>query len=249
MDLWVVAAAAGAGYLAKYWNKISRDGDSSYHLSSEGSYFENPESPNCPLSFLKQVRRGELGKDVSRRASDGKSSDVNSSDAPLSPYDDNFKDIDDGNEQSSDTGNHGFFLPDSSAKVVPGHKTFLRSKHFSGNISRPLNSLESCFIAQLYKEHAKMEEYVFSPLSSPSTTTRSFLVSNGSRIINRENDNSFNASFGSKEYKLHKEAAQANDEIVFGVPSLPKSRRSSSSNDVFSGKVIHTRYDFSAFYV
>ncbi|KAJ1375271.1 Valyl-tRNA synthetase [Sesbania bispinosa] len=65
MDLWVVVAATGAGYLAKYWNKISRDGDSSYHLSSEGSYFENPESPSCPLSFLKQAQRGELGKDVS----------------------------------------------------------------------------------------------------------------------------------------------------------------------------------------
>lgn len=295
MDLWVVAAAAGAGYLAKYWNKISKDGDSSYRLSSEDSNFENPESSSCPFSLLKQARKGELGKDVSldRRASKGKSSDVDLPDdlvtgevasnirhfqnysnsdvlsisnlvVPLSQSDGNFKNFEDGIEQSSNIGgNHGFFVPDSSAKVVPvhnssGHKTFLRTRNLSGHISKPLNSLESCFMAQLYKEHAKIEEYVFSPLSSPSTTTRSLLVSNGSQIINQANDIPLSASFGIKEYKLHKDASQVRDENVFGIPSLPKlrtsneakkmklnaftgrSRRLSSSGDLFSGKLIHT---------
>ncbi|XP_061354963.1 uncharacterized protein LOC133299503 isoform X2 [Gastrolobium bilobum] len=305
MDLWVVAAAAGAGYVAKYWNRISKVGDSSHHLSSEDSYFENPESPRCPFPFLKEAGRGKSGKDVSldKRASDGKSSDVNSMDGLLSGEvassrgldsektrhfrnynkndvlsisnlgvsvspNDNLKNVEDGMEQSSGiVGNHGFFLPDSSIAEFPihnscGHKTFLRKKHLTGHISRPLNSLESCFMAQLYKEHAEMEECVFSFLSSPSTSTRSFHVSNGSQIINRANESLFGASIGSKEYELHREPCQEKDENVFGVPSLPnirsfndakkkkfnavigQSQRLSFSNVVFSGKHIHAQYAF-----
>ncbi|KHN17825.1 uncharacterized protein LOC114416622 [Glycine soja] len=298
MDLWVVAAAAGAGYLAKYWNRISKNGDGSCHMALEDSCFENPGPPSCSSPFTKQARRDEFGNDFcyDGRALEGKSSDLNTMDGlltgevastrgidgeklrhfrnynkhdvlslsnlamPLSPYDD----VDDGNEQSSGfVGDHGFLFPDSSAEVVPinnssGHKTFLKMKHLSGRANRPLSSLESCFMAQLYKEHAETEEYVFSSLSSPSTATRSFLVSNGSQIINRANNNLFSVPIGSKEYKLQKEAGQVKDENVFGVSSLPKiisvndtketfnavigrSRRLSSSDNVSSGKIIRTQ--------
>jgi len=179
---------------------------------------------------------------------------------PLSPYDDNFKDGEGGNEQNTSSfGNHGFFRPEFSAKVIPihnsfGHKSFLSTKRFPKHVSRPLNSLESCFMAQLYKEHAKMEEYVFSPLSSPSTT-RLFRVSNGSRILNRENCSLISALTGSKEHKLHKAGREKDKNVVGGVPCLPKigslndtkkmkldavdgrSRRSSFSDDLFSGKL------------
>ncbi|XP_038878731.1 uncharacterized protein LOC120070906 [Benincasa hispida] len=37
MDLWVVATAAGAGYLAKYWQKLLRDGSNSSQMSSRNS--------------------------------------------------------------------------------------------------------------------------------------------------------------------------------------------------------------------
>jgi hypothetical protein len=180
---------------------------------------------------------------------------------PLSPYDDNFMDGEDGNERNTDIfGNQGFFLPDYSSKVVPihnsyGNKTFLSTKRFPEHVKRPLNSLESCFMAQLYKEHAKMEEYVFSPLSSQSTATRSFHVSNGSRILNRESETLISALTGSKEHKLHKAGQEKDKNVVRGVPSLSKtgslndtkkmkpdgvngrSRRSSFSDDVFSGKL------------
>ncbi|GAU12722.1 hypothetical protein TSUD_122140 [Trifolium subterraneum] len=178
---------------------------------------------------------------------------------PLSSYDVNFKDGEDGNERNTDIfGNQGFFLPDYSSKVATihnpfGHKTFLSTKRFPEHVKRPLNSLESCFMAQLYKEHAKMEEYVFSPLSSQSTATRSFHVSNGSRILNRESDTLISALTGSN--KLHKAGQEKDKNVVRGVPSLLKtgslndtkkmkpdvvngrSRRSSFSDDVFSGKL------------
>ncbi|RDX74903.1 hypothetical protein CR513_45282, partial [Mucuna pruriens] len=271
MDLWVVAAAAGAGCLAKYWNRISNNGDGSLCAASEGLCFENPGSPISPFP------RDGLGKDV---CSDGRAADLNSQDGllagevgsnrglcsekmwhlrsynkhdvlsisnlamSLSPYDDKFKDVGDGNEQSSGiVGDHGFLLPDSSVEAVPihnssGHKTFLRMKHLSGRVNRPLSSLESCFMAQLYKERVETEEYVFSSHSSPSTATRSFLVSNGSQIINRVNHNLFSASIASKEYKLQKEAGQVMDENVFGVPSIPKIEPANDAEKMIFNAVI-----------
>ncbi|XP_027338414.1 uncharacterized protein LOC113852391 [Abrus precatorius] len=285
MDLWVVAAAAGAGCLAKYWNRNSKSGNSTCLSALENSCFENPESPSSPFPFSKQARRDVY--------SDVKSSDLNTPGTlltgevasnkglnseqirhfrnynkldvlsilnlavSLAPYDDKFKDVKDGHMPGSSdiVGNCGFFLPDSSVEVVPirnssGHKTFLKTKRLSGRVSRRLSSLESCCMAQLYKEHAETE-YVFSSFSSPSTTTRSFLVSNGSQIINRPNNNLFSASFGSKEHKLHKEASQVKDENVFGVPSLQMKfnaviggrRRLSSSDDALSEKLFHTQCD------
>ncbi|CAJ1975414.1 unnamed protein product [Sphenostylis stenocarpa] len=276
MDLWVVAAAAGAGYLAKYWNKVGKHGDSSGHVPSEDSCFQNPVSPSFTSPFVKQARRDDLDKGV---CSDGRTSDLNTQDGlvtrevasargfeseklqqfwnynehdilslsnlamPLSPYDDNFKGVDDGNGQSSSiVGDHGFLIPDSSAEVIPinnssGQKNLLRMKHLSGRVPRPLNSLESCFMAQLYKEHAETEEYVFGSIASQSTTTRSFLVSNGSQIINRENNSLFSALIGSKEYKLQKEAGRVKDENVFGVPSLPKIRSINDAKENFNAVI------------
>jgi len=289
MDLWVVAAAAGAGYLAKYWNTVAKHGDRSCHVSSEDSCFENPVTPSCPSPFAKQARRDDLGKDV---CSDGRASDglltrevassrgfngekmqqfwnysqhdvlsLSNLAIPLSPYDDNFKAVDDANGESCIVGDHGLLIPDSSAEVIPinnssGHKTLLRMKPLSGRVTRPLRSIESCLMAQLYKERAETEEYVFGSLASQSTTTRSFVVSNGSQIMNRENNSPFSASFGSKEYKL--QAGRVKDENVFGVPSLPKirsvndakekfnavsgrSRRLSSPDNVSSGSLAHTQ--------
>ncbi|XP_019438888.1 PREDICTED: uncharacterized protein LOC109344573 isoform X2 [Lupinus angustifolius] len=224
MDLWVVAAAVGAGYLTKYWKRISKISGSSSHLYSEDSNIENPDSPRHPFR-----RRDKFTKDVV--SSDRRAADVNScfricnesdvlcvSKLPVSfSANENFNDIEDGTQQSSNvSANCAFQLPESVAGEIgsihnpPGNKNSLRSKHLYGNISRPLNSLESCLMAQLCTEHAKMEEYVFSPYpsSSSSVATRSFLVTDGNRIISRENDDaSFSALAASEEYR---------------APSLPK---------------------------
>ncbi|CAK8565186.1 unnamed protein product [Lathyrus sativus] len=269
-DFLRVAVAVGAGCLAKYWNnRSSENGDGSYRLSSEDLKFENVESSSYCLPFVKHMQRQEMGKDVSldRRGLDEKSSDLSSLDGfstgdmlsnrrynesdllsisnlamPLSPYGyyDSFKHGEDGNERKSDTfGNHGFFLSEFSTNVVPiqnsfGHKTCVSTKRFPKHVSRPLNSLESCF----------MEEYVFSPLSLSCKATRSFRVSNGSRIFNRGNDTFINSSTASKEHKLHK-AGRAKDKDDTKKMKLDaiigRNRRSSFSEDVLNGK--NTRYD------
>ncbi|XP_020227621.1 uncharacterized protein LOC109808866 [Cajanus cajan] len=244
MDLWVVAAVAGAGCLAKYLNKLSKNGDNLSHLSSEDSSFENPEAPTHPLCT--QAGRDSLDRRVSDVNSQGgvfaielastKGIDsekvrpfrsCNESDV-LSVS--NFTDIGYGNEQSSTVGgNCGFLLPDfgdlSAGKL--GHNAFgnqisHRTKHLYGHISKPSNSLESCLMAQLCKVHGKMKESV----SLSSTATRSFIVSDGSQMISRTNDgDSFDELAGSEECRLHREASKVKDEsVLFGVPSLPNIR-------------------------
>ncbi|RYQ85678.1 hypothetical protein Ahy_B10g105263 [Arachis hypogaea] len=294
MDFWFVAAAAGAGYLAKYWNSISKNGNDLCRLLSEDSYLKNPESQTCTFPFAKLARRDRFGKDVfmDRRATDVNSLDqffttevasdrgldgeklncdrnllsISNLHVLFSPNG-HFKDVEDGNEETLNFGeNHGFLPPDSSAEGVgvPNafrNKTSLRAKLLSGKIARPLNSIESCFMAQLYKEHEEMEKYVVCSPSSPYRYTRPFLVSDGSRIISRGNDISFSPSIGSKEYKLHEEACQVKDENVYGVPSLQevgslddakkikfnaageRNQRLSSSNNAFREKYIHTQHD------
>ncbi|CAJ1944191.1 unnamed protein product [Sphenostylis stenocarpa] len=272
MDLWVVAAVAGAGCLAKYLNKISKDGDGSSPLSVEDSYFENSESSIHPLCT-------QAGRDsLDRRAA----SDVTSQDSLLASDEglesekvcffgncnesdvlsvSNFNGY--GNEQNSNVGGNCGFLPTdlSAGKLAHNpheNRTPHRTKHLYGHISRPSTSLESCLMAQLCKEHVTKEESVF----SPSMATRSFLVSDGNQIISRANsDDSFSGLTGSGEYRLHREANKVKDKsVLFGVPSLPKTgssneakrmkfnagnernKRLSPTSNVFSGKQIRTQH-------
>lgn len=62
MDLWVVATAAGAGYLAKYWQKLLRDGNSSSQMSSRNSSFEESGSPDQP--FHRTAQRKKASGDI-----------------------------------------------------------------------------------------------------------------------------------------------------------------------------------------
>ncbi|KAK7388870.1 hypothetical protein VNO78_23697 [Psophocarpus tetragonolobus] len=276
MDFLVVAAVAGAGCLAKYLNKISKNADNSSLLSFEDSNFENAESPTHP--FCTQAGRDNL---------DRRSSDVNSQvdlltnelasnkgleSGKVRPFRNfsesyalsvlNFNDIGYENEQSSNVGgNCGFLLHDFSAGKLgldpSENKASLRTnKHLYGHISKPSNSLESCLMAQLCKEHGKMEESV----SSSSMATTSFLTSDGNQMMSRSNDDdSFSGLTGSGEYRLHSKVKDKS--VLFGVPCLPKigssndaqkmkfnagngqTKRLSPTSSVFSGKHINTKHD------
>ncbi|XP_054805314.1 uncharacterized protein LOC129308272 [Prosopis cineraria] len=296
MDLWVVAAATGAGYLAKYWKRISKNSDGTFQLSlsSEDSKVENSESLSCP--FARQAWNDGLGKVFSsniylldgpmagemastairgldneeirgfRTYSKSSVLSLSNLSLPISPNE-NYKDIENVNEQSSNiASNYGFHFSDSSAEVgskyySAGRKISLRTKHLLGHFIRPVSSLDSCLLAQLLKEHAKLEEYVFSSHISPSTATRSFFVSDGNQIVSGKSIDSSNALIQSEDCKLHEKDFHEKDENVFGIPSLPKigssedpnkvkfkvgkgrSGRLSSSNNVFSRKHMHSQHD------
>ncbi|WVZ13063.1 hypothetical protein V8G54_017593 [Vigna mungo] len=274
MDSWVVAAIAGAGCLARYLNKLSKNVDGSSPLSLEDSYFVNDVSPIQP--FCTQEGRDSLY----RRASDVDSEDCllasdegleservrlfkNCSESDVLSLS-NFNDY--GNEQGSNVvGNCGFLPYDLSAGKLGhnphGNRISHRTKRLYGHISRPSNSLESCLMAQICEEQVKLEESVF----LPSVATRPFLVGDGNQVIRRANDvDSFSGITGSEEYRLYRKGNKVKDKsVLFGVPSLSKigssndskkmkinagngrSVRLSPTSNVLSGKHIHTQHDAS----
>ncbi|KAK9278863.1 hypothetical protein L1049_028442 [Liquidambar formosana] len=271
MDMWLVAAAAGAGYVAKHWQNLLKDRDSLSELSSGGSTFEKPESPpsiqqlnnkSCPSHSLAQ--RKKQGGDVSterEEVSDTKFSEMSRSDGASVPEvactsgfdgenlinlgnneDCNLLSISSlppgllRNENLQENGDQSRVNDDSSGDLLPEPSTgelgsfhgsswkrsSLRSKLSCGNIVKPLSSLESCLMAQLYKEHVEMEEYILSSLPSPSAPTmRPLLVTDGSQIISRASGDCFSAQIGMKEKKLHREPYSNEKEAVLGVPLLP----------------------------
>lgn len=247
MDLWIVAAVAGAGCLAKYFSRFSKNDDSSSHLSSEDSSFKHIESTRH--SFCKKAWKDSLDSEEVRCFRNCNDFDV------LSVSDFNY--VEDGNQQGSNIGgNCGFLLSDLSAEEIlgyvhkhSGNETFIRARDLYGHISRPLNSLESCVMAQLCEENAKMEERVI----PSSAATRSFCAIDGSQVTSRTNDgdDSFSVLTGSERFKLHREAGQVKDEneLFRSIDDAKKmkfntgndrSGRLSSSNIAFSGKHICT---------
>ncbi|XP_062169769.1 uncharacterized protein LOC133875605 [Alnus glutinosa] len=299
MDLWMVAVAAGAGCLAKYWQNISRDRNSLPAFSSGDSNCGKPESPGRP--FHRLARRKKLDDEVSadrKWVSDGRLSDLYQIDgasaevtstsgfdveksACFEKYEDcNVLSVsslppgcstnDDveheaGNRLSGDVSdNCGNSLPGlspgmGSFRGSSRNRSSLRTKRSHRHSLEPLSSLESCLMTQLYKEHAEMKRYVFSPPPSPSTPAmRQLFVTDRSQILSRANGHSFSAQIGFEEDKVHKEAYLERNENVHGVTPLPKIRsldfpmkmkktgkvpsgRLSSSIKMVGGKHVHSQ--------
>lgn len=251
MDLWVVGAAAAAGYIAKYWQNLSKHRASSLELSSGTSTCEKPETSSSPFHKLIRRKQAEDTLTSGRHFSDGGFSDIyhldgaSDTEAPssssfgerivrLRTYDDcnvlsmsslppgfsvneNLKENEDGNGLNDN-------MDDNSGNPYTGEldsfhcsgKNSLRTKHSGSHFVKPFSSLDSCLMAQLYKEHARMEEYVLSALQSPSTIMKPLLITDGTQIISRADRDSLSAQIASDNNRWHKE------EIVCGVPPLPK---------------------------
>ncbi|KAL6177999.1 hypothetical protein ACLB2K_049519 [Fragaria x ananassa] len=287
MDFWVVAAAAGAGYLTKYWQKLlrERDKDGSLHFSFGDANLEKSESPTS--SFRRHGdRKPVLGERVADINIWGGVS--NTEVASTSGYDgeklaslvsyqhcnllslSNISPVDQANSnENGDESRQSNDLDDNTGGVVPKssngekgsfhvplrNRRSLRTEHSHGHIVKPLNSLESCLMAQLYKEHAESSVLTLPSPSAPSM--RPLIVSDGSRIISRANGDHFSAEIGIEENKLLMEDRLKANENASGIPPLPKlgsldlpkkmkietakgqTERSSSSSHMASGKHLH----------
>lgn len=252
MDLWVVGAAAAAGYIAKYWQNLSKDRANSLELSSGTSTCEKPETSSSP--FHKLIRRRKQVEDTltnGRHFSDGGFSDMYQLDGAsdteaastssfgerivrLRTYDDcnvfsmskltpgfsvneNLKENEGGNglNDNIDDNSGNPCTVEMNSYYCSG-KSSLRTKHSGSHVVKPLSSLDSCLMAQLYREHARTEEYVLSALQSPSTIMKPLLITDGTQIISRADRDSLSAQTANDNNRWHKE------EIVCGVPPLPK---------------------------
>lgn len=280
MDLWVVAAAAGAGYVAKYWQNLSRDGEG----SSEPYTVDASNAQSKPHNFLQQIRdqacplrrleRKQLGRDFSLDGEDVSDrrfpevsplgSDSDAGVASTSGGDgeilanmplgicgrENIQEIGDGFKEKSEfskKSGDGFKETDSFHTFA--RVKSLRSRRPNGYSVKPLKSLENYLKAQLFREHAKMEDYVLSSVPSPSKPrVRPLLVTDGSRVISR----------ASRDFKEEMRFKSAESGTLVGAPRLPKrsvdllrkpaqsfgngqSRRWSSSSARISGEPFHSQ--------
>lgn len=181
MDIWIVAAAAGAGYVAQHLKNFVK-GKQSLSDSSWGS----------PTFAIKQqiqdqnfhgdaIHREKLCQEISvtGMVSSGRLFD-NSANANMIPNLTNGDSQRDNNESRVHEQEMGVSYHFAKKKSSVG------CRKSSGRVVKPLSSLESCLMAQLCKEHGEMEEYTFSSICPPCTpTVRPFLVTDGTRIISR----------------------------------------------------------------
>lgn len=138
-------------------------------------------------------------------------------------------------------------------------KSLNRYKYTRGRLVKPLSSLESCLMAQLYNHHAEMEDYWHgSPQSPTSPIVRPLLVTDGSRIISRLGDGFSGVQSATEVDKLQKKAKSEKNRSVVGVPPLPKltalhfrkqmqstsgkDKRSGSSIRMFTGQKLSSEH-------
>ncbi|XAR63805.1 hypothetical protein NMG60_11023898 [Bertholletia excelsa] len=138
------------------------------------------------------------------------------------------------------------------------NRSSLQSIRSNMHFIRPLTSLESCLMAQLYKEHAGLEECVLSSVPLPSSPiVRPFVVTDGNRIINSARGDLFGLENTLGGSKLHKKTCSMEKNTVFGVPALPNVQcldlsrmktkkgkglgaKSMTSNKMVNGKHLHS---------
>nr|XP_010936474.1 uncharacterized protein LOC105056094 [Elaeis guineensis] len=120
----------------------------------------------------------------------------------------------------------------------------LRSRQSQRYGLKPLTSIEDCLIPQLYQEHLEVEEYLFTSMSSsPASSSRPFIVTDGDRVISKSGydssslqpgngllKNADEVSYGVlSEDGLHKDnhggISLGMGRTVVGVPPLLESRR------------------------
>lgn len=219
-----MAAAAGAGYLAKYWQNISRDREGSSGFPSRSPFHDDPESSSliqktrdntCPISKLSPIETSEhyftetgngnhSERIFAEESRDGKHEEGNMPFSSIFPPE--YRKYETIEEYRSEMGaSHG----------SRRSKNVLRTKRLHLQFIKPRSSLDSCLMAQMHKEHAEMEEYLRSPLVSPCTpTSRPFIVTDGRKVISR-------ASVGLRDGP-HKEVLQKAHDTVVGLPALPQ---------------------------
>ncbi|CAA2983744.1 uncharacterized protein LOC111401781 [Olea europaea var. sylvestris] len=269
MDVWVVAAAAGAGYLAQHLKNLSLGKHYSSDLSSANANFDRSEpveDKHC--SFRSVLGKNKLVKDgcredtkVSQEASAAEMASTSgfggentvelenlmicSPNSNLLPVVLNNEDVLEdweGRGQNIDEVHSDLSCQLSAREMsfsygVERKRSRLRTRRTNRRFIKPLTSLESCLLAQLYKEHSEIEEYTFSSTHSPrKPTVRPFVVTDGSRIISRACHESFNSSTGTGKYNLHKSTYSQDGEVVLGIPGLPKFALMKCRNKAKTGK-------------
>ncbi|ESQ31828.1 hypothetical protein EUTSA_v10003875mg [Eutrema salsugineum] len=220
MDIWLIAATAATGYIAKQLQNIRKGKDNFLESSSEENV--KPESPpRCLLSSLgndnkfgdeKMISDGENRVDVPSTSGEysGNYEDVHSDSLfGLMPE---FPEIEHGNWKTSATLSGDTVLSSSFRQ-----RRFVRRNQRYRRLTKPLSSLESCLMSRFHREQMTMEDYTTSPFPSPhASVSRPLLVTDGARVISKSTADSLWLS----QQNIHSEDNAARNCGIPGFESL-----------------------------
>ncbi|KAL6958616.1 hypothetical protein U1Q18_047715 [Sarracenia purpurea var. burkii] len=234
MDLWVVAAAAGAGYLAKHWKNFSgeKDGESD---SSSRNLLQQIRDQTCP--FRRFSRKGFREDDDSDGKFQGmlEAGDVSTSgsNAEFSAY-----------LENEVFGISCEILPELETNSLTRRRP-LRARWPRRYSVNPLESSENCLTGQLYRGPSRKEECGFSSLGSPiAPTVRPLLVTDGNPMISTASRFKINHGISLEEdNRNEKKSSQLIGSVE--LPKKPEQRRGtaplSSSNTKLFGGPFHSQ--------
>lgn len=251
MDIWIVAAAAGVGYVAQHLKSFVK-GRQSLSASSCGSpTFAGSEKQQIGNAIHREKPCQEISSEREPASHDdfvtGMASTSRSYETPElcsglanctastsanllpsrsngnSPTDKGARMHGDISEKNKDLSLQRYEQEMGVSYRFAKKKSNVRCRKSNRRVLKPLSSLESCLMAQLYKEQAEMEEYTFS-FGFPSCTpaVRPFLVTDGTRIISRASNDSFSLANRSLQNKPHTDNCFLLEKATTsGVPLLP----------------------------
>ncbi|CAI9281501.1 unnamed protein product [Lactuca saligna] len=197
MDTWMVAVAAGAGYIAQHFRKCKQTGE---QITSESPSFNSsfndkpnspkypPERPNSPKWPFRRSTKKQDDSKVKSEVSQGVS--ISTTEVTSTSVNGVISNNCEGNNVFSPSTMFPRFVGSDNrvseeTMGTPRSRMLLRNRR----AIKPLTSLESCVMAQLH-----------TPFASPSSkTTRPFLVTDGNKVINRSSGVTFLGSSGIKQ--------------------------------------------------
>ncbi|CAI9754092.1 unnamed protein product [Fraxinus pennsylvanica] len=225
MDVWIVAAAAGAGYVAQYLKNLSPAKNYLSDLSSANADSDRSNDEEKRCSFCSAFLKNKLVKDVCREETKVSQEASAAEMASTSEF---------GGENMVALENLMICSTSPNSNLSPG--VMNNEDVLEDWEGRGLN------IDELYKEHSGIEEYTFSSTHSPcKPTVRPFVVTDGSRIISRAGYESFSSPTGTGKYNLHERTYSQDGEVVLGIPGLPKVALMECRNKAKTGKEKVTR--------
>ncbi|KAL6584132.1 hypothetical protein OROMI_003421 [Orobanche minor] len=240
MDVWIIAAAAGAGFVARRFKKLTMGKCKCTNLSSAGLEIAPESLGNVKCKRAEAFHNESVEEIASTSGSRGESllmlddfwnwgiiHDSNSVRGPLNNEDITW-DLECRLHSGTDEDITCSSMAQPSSSEVgfsygfKRHKSSLRSRRFNSKFSKPWTSLESCLMAQLYKEHAEMEECSYYVHSPQIPIVRPFLVTDRSRVIGRPLNETCSKQIGTGNNMLRKNNTHIQENrTVFCLPRLP----------------------------
>ncbi|CAF2017721.1 hypothetical protein HID58_077479 [Brassica napus] len=186
MDLWLIAATAATGYIAKQLQNVTKGKGNFLESSSSEETVKKQESPCRSLlgRLAKKPNENKFGdEEVPSTSGEGSGNyeDVVHSDSSLFGLLPEFL----------ETG-HGYW---KACGVLGGEtelsssfrqRRFVKRNQRYRRLTKPLSCMESCLMSRFHGEQMTMEDYLTSPFPSPrGSVSRPLLVTDGDRVISK----------------------------------------------------------------